>query len=69
MVKRGILWGPITYVTWAHKPEHIEKTATAMKESLEVVKKSMECGDIDSFLEGDRSVTIFKKSVSAGSKK
>lgn len=64
MVKRGVLMGTQIYVTWAHKPRHISKTIEAMNESLEVVAKAMTEGDIDKYLEGSRSMSIFKKEIS-----
>ena len=64
MVKRGILMGTQIYMTPAHKEKHVDKTIEALKESLDVVKNAQ--GNIDEFLEGDRSVAIFKQSVSAG---
>lgn len=63
LIKRGILLGPSIYTTWAHKNEHIEKTITAMRASLDVVAKSMD-SKVDLFLEGQRSIAIFKKTVS-----
>lgn len=59
MVKRGILMGTQVYVTWAHKEEHIDKTITAIKESLSVVAKAVCGGGADKYLEGERSGAIF----------
>lgn len=68
MIKNGILIGTQIYVTWAHKDKHIDKTIRAIKKSLKVVAKSMDCG-VDQFLEGKRSNSTFKKDVSAGAKR
>jgi glutamate-1-semialdehyde-2,1-aminomutase len=64
VVKRGVLMGTQIYTGWAHKDEHIEKTVKAMQASLKVVKRALKKGSIDQFLEGQRSVAIFKKAVS-----
>ena len=65
LIKRGILFGPSTYITWAHKSKHIEKTIRAIRASLDVVAKSLDT-NVDLFLEGQRSMSIFKKTVSGG---
>ena len=66
MVKRGILIGTQIYTTWAHKTQHIDKTAIAMKESLKIVAMANEEGDINRYLEGERSNAIFKKEILIG---
>lgn len=68
MVKRGILIGTQIYVTWAHKSKHIDKTILAIKESLAVVAEAIASGDINNYLEGTRSIAVFKKQVSVEDK-
>ena len=59
MVKHGIFWGNIIYVTYAHTEKDIQKTIKAIKKSLKVVSKAIKYNDIDNKLEGERSSTIF----------
>jgi len=66
MVKRGILMGTHINITWAHKNKHIEKTISAIKESLKIVSKAIHEEDINRYLEGHRSTTVFKKETLIG---
>ena len=59
MIKNGILMGNQIYVTWAHKPKHIDKTVKAIMRSLDVVNKAINDGGVDKYLEGERSSAIF----------
>lgn len=68
MIKRGILMGTQIYVSAVHTEEYIDKTISAIKESLGVVRKALDEGDVDVYLEGQRSTTIFRK-MSEESKK
>lgn len=64
MVKRGILMGTNVNIIWAHRPEHIAQTVDAMKESLKFVGQALQEGSVDKYLEGERSMGIFKKEMS-----
>lgn len=61
MVRRGILFGNVVYVTFAHTPDDIEHTLEAARESMSVVKEHQD--DIDNVLLGKRSVSIFRKNT------
>ncbi len=61
MIKHGILFGTQIYTTWAHKSIHIDRTTSAMRKSLKVVAEALNDDDINAYLEGQRSTTIFKK--------
>jgi len=63
MVKRGILMGSQTYITWAHNDEDIDETIVAIKESLIIVKMAVDEDNVDSVIEGARSLSTFKKSI------
>lgn len=59
MIKKGVLMGTQIYVTWAHKPKHINRTIMAIKDSLRLVLEAQENGGPDKYLEGQRSSAIF----------
>ena len=64
MAKNGIFAGPAVYITWAHKDKHIEKMIRASRISLDEVKRVSDSNTIDKELDGSRSFSIFKESVS-----
>ena len=64
MIKRGVLMGTQIYTTWAHKDDDITNTIGAMCKSLDVVKKAVYENSIDKYIDGERSLGIFKKIVS-----
>lgn len=66
MVKRGVLMGTQIYMTPAHTKKDVAYTIKAMKESLDVVNEALNKGTIDSYLDGERSMAIFKKAVAEG---
>jgi len=59
MVKQGILFSNVLYVTFAHNIEDMAKIAMAADRAFAFVKKNI--GDIDSALEGRRSIKIFER--------
>ena len=63
MVKRGVLMGTQIYVTPVHTLQHIEKTIKAIRASLKVVAKALSenRNNVDRYLEGHRSMAIFKR--------
>ena len=65
MVRRGILWGNVIYVTFAHTEEHIRYTIECAEEILSGLKeKLMEDGDpFEGLLDGKPSVAIFRKNT------
>jgi len=61
MVKQGILFTNVLYKSFAHTAEDIHKTSKSAEFAFEKVKNNM--GDVDSVLEGKRSVSIFRKNT------
>jgi hypothetical protein len=49
------------YTTWATKKKHIDKVIQAMNESLEVVADAVKNNKLDFYLDGKRSMQIFKR--------
>lgn len=63
MLKQGIFWGNAIYITWSHKEREIIKTQKAIKKALKVVAKAVKNNNIDPMLEGERSITIFQRTI------
>lgn len=61
MIRRGVFMGIQIYVTWATKKKHIDKVIQAMNESLEVVADAVHNNKLDFYLDGKRSMQIFKR--------
>lgn len=61
MIKRGVFVGIQFYVIAAMKKHHIDKILSAMREALEVVGKAVNENRLDDYLEGQRSMIIFKR--------
>lgn len=61
MVKRGILFPNVIYIQFSHTMKDIEKTVRAAEESFALVKEHM--NNIDGVLEGERSVSVFRKNT------
>ena len=63
MIKRGILWGNVIYITFAHSVEDIEYTILCAKDAFQIVNQGILENDLESCLDGERSVDIFRKNV------
>jgi hypothetical protein len=61
MVKQGILFPNVIYIQFSHTMSDIQKTIKAADKAFEIVKNNM--SDIDSVLEGKRSVSVFRKNI------
>jgi hypothetical protein len=61
MVRRGILFGNVVYVNFAHSDHDIRVTCQAAEESFRVVSKNID--RIDDVLQGKRSVAVFRKNT------
>jgi len=61
MVKRGVLFSNVLYISFAHTKLDIEFTLNAAEESFKTVKENID--NIDSVLEGKRSVSVFRKNT------
>lgn len=61
MVKQGILFPNVIYIQFSHTMKDIEKTIKAADNAFSIVKNNM--NNIDSVLEGQRSVSVFRKNT------
>lgn len=61
MVKQGILFPNVIYIQFSHTMSDIQKTIKAADKAFEIVKNNI--SDIDSVLEGKRSVSVFRKNT------
>ncbi len=59
-VKRGILFGGPVYLTFSHSDEDIERTLAASAETLKIVRKAVDSGGVDSFMEGKKIGTVYR---------
>ena len=59
MIKKGVI---INYISpsYSHKPEHVDRTAAAARESFSIVRRALE-GDIGEFLVGPAIKPVFRK--------
>jgi glutamate-1-semialdehyde aminotransferase len=61
MVKQGILFPNVIYIQFSHTMKDIHKTIEAARKSFKIVKENQT--NIDSVLEGTRSVSVFRKNT------
>jgi glutamate-1-semialdehyde-2,1-aminomutase len=61
MVKQGILFPNVVYISFAHTKKDIQKTIKAANKAFKFVKENI--NNIDNVLEGKRSVSIFRKNT------
>jgi len=61
MVKQRILFPNVIYIQFSHTMSDIQKTIKAADKAFEIVKNNMT--NIDSVLEGKRSVSVFRKNT------
>jgi glutamate-1-semialdehyde aminotransferase len=61
MVKRGILFSNVLYISFAHTSEDIDLTLRAADEAFQTVKENI--NNVDSVLTGKRSVSVFRKNT------
>ena len=61
MVKQGILFSNVLYIQFSHTEYDINKTIKASDKAFKFVKQNI--NNIDSVLEGKKSVDIFRKNT------
>ena len=61
MVKRGILFSNVLYISFAHTDEDIQLTLEAADQAFRIVKENI--NKIDDVLEGKRSISVFRKNT------
>lgn len=59
MVKQGILFPNVIYISFAHTKKDIRKTIDAADKAFRIVSENL--NNVDSVLEGKRAVAIFRK--------
>ena len=60
VLKRGVLFSAAHCISYSHTPEDIDMTLAAYYEALEVLKKALEQGDIESMMEGTPVQPVFR---------
>lgn len=60
MIKRGILWPAIHSMSYSHKNRDVKTTVDAFGDSLQVLKKALEEGNIAKYLEGKPVQPVFR---------
>ena len=60
-VKRGILFGGPVYISFSHTDEDIQQTVEASFEALSVVRKAVDDGDIDKYMEGKKIGIVYRE--------
>lgn len=60
-VKRGILFGGPIFMTYSHTNEDIENTLDICEVALRILKKAIEEGDIDKYMEGKKIEVVFRE--------
>ena len=63
VLKRGILFGAYHCVSYSHTADDIDMTLAAYHEALEVVKRAIGTGDVESFLEGAPVKPVFRAQI------
>jgi glutamate-1-semialdehyde 2,1-aminomutase len=61
MAKQKILFSNVIYINFAHSDEDIDSTVKAADKAFEFVKLNKD--NVDSVLEGKRSVAVFRKNT------
>lgn len=61
LIRRGILWSGILNISHAHTAEDVNYTLSAFSESLRILKKAVESGNVQSHLMGETLQAVFRK--------
>jgi glutamate-1-semialdehyde 2,1-aminomutase len=61
MLARGFLASKSTYVSYSHKPEHVQSYLAAVDEVFAVVKDAIEKGNVKDHLKGPVAHEGFKR--------
>lgn len=60
-VKRGILFGGPIYISFSHTDADINRTLEASYEALKILKKAVDEGNIDKYMEGKKIGTVYRQ--------
>lgn len=60
-IKRGILFGGPIFISLSHTKQDINNTLDASEEALKIIKRAMNEGDIQKYLEGEPIGEVFRK--------
>jgi glutamate-1-semialdehyde aminotransferase len=61
MIKRGILWMGFHNVSYSHSDEDVDYTLKVYEQALPVLKKAVEDGNLEQFLDGEPIQPTFRK--------
>lgn len=61
LLKRGVLWAAYHAVSYSHKDNEIDTTLEAFEDALRILKKAIERGNIEKFLEGKPVRPVFRE--------
>lgn len=61
MIKRGILWMGFHNISYSHSDEDVDYTLKVYEQALPVLKKAVEDGDLEKFVEGESIQPTFRK--------
>lgn len=59
-VKRGVLFGGPVFPTFSHTDKDIARTIEASADAMRIVKKALENGGVDRFMEGEKVSVVFR---------
>lgn len=60
-VKRGVLFGGPVFTSYSHSTDDIKKTIEAASEAMEVLKKAVDSGSPELYLEGEPVGVVFRQ--------
>lgn len=60
-VKRGILFGGPTFMSYSHNDKDIERTLDVCEVALSILKKATDEGSIDRYMEGEKIGAVFRE--------
>ena len=58
--KRGVLFGGPVYLSLSHSDEDVERTLDVSYEAMSIVKKSVDEGSVDRFMEGQKMGAVYR---------
>ncbi|HEY3251604.1 MAG TPA: aminotransferase class III-fold pyridoxal phosphate-dependent enzyme [Ignavibacteria bacterium] len=61
MIKRGILWGGFHNMCFSHSNEDVQYTLDAYRDSLPILKKAVDEGNVRKYLRGEPVEPVFRK--------
>lgn len=59
--KRGVLFGNVTFISYSHSDEDIEKTLGVCEDVLKIIKKAADEDNVKGLLEGEVAKEVFRR--------